>query len=106
MVEIHIHAGRLEEAEKLMKQIIADAPEVASQYVNLSHVQIKREDYEAALLTLKEAERINPTDVRVVNAMINVYRETGDTENLAVAEERRLELMRRISLRGDAVLEF
>ncbi|MEM7457385.1 MAG: tetratricopeptide repeat protein [Planctomycetota bacterium] len=104
MAEIHYHAGRLEEAERILKLVIEYAPEETGQYVNLSRVQMKLGDFDEAIVNLKNAEQIDPTDLHVVNVMIDLYRETDDEESLEKAKERRSDLMRHIKLRGEGVL--
>ncbi len=80
-------AGKLEEAEQLARQAIAERPSMPTGYEYLSFLQVQRGDAAAAIQTLEEARRRNLLDERLDSRLALLYSEKGASkEALALLE--------------------
>jgi tetratricopeptide (TPR) repeat protein len=58
--EAALHAGRLDEAEREFRQVLAINPGVAGAYANLGVIQMRRKQWPQALEMLHKAEKLAP----------------------------------------------
>src|SRR6202051_5380266 len=58
--EAALHAGKLDEAEREFKQVLAINPEVAGAYANLGVIYMRRKQWPHALEMLRKAEHLAP----------------------------------------------
>ncbi len=58
--EAALHAGKLEEAERAFRQVIAINPGVAGAYANLGVIDMRRKQWPEALAMLRQAEKLAP----------------------------------------------
>jgi tetratricopeptide (TPR) repeat protein len=58
--EAALHAGRLDEAERSFRQVVAINPGVAGAYANLGVIQMRRKQWPQALEMLHKAEKLAP----------------------------------------------
>jgi arylsulfatase A-like enzyme/Tfp pilus assembly protein PilF len=70
-------AGRLEEAERLAREAVAERPAMATGYEYLSFLQAQTGDTAAAIQTLEEARRRNLLDERLESRLALLYSERG-----------------------------
>jgi arylsulfatase A-like enzyme/Flp pilus assembly protein TadD len=70
-------AGKLAEAERLAREVVAERPAMATGYEYLSLLQAQRGDTAAAIQTLEEARRRNLLDERLESRLALLYSERG-----------------------------
>jgi len=58
--EAALHAGKLEEAERDFRQVLAIDPDAAAAYANLGVIEMRRKHWPQALATLRKAEKLAP----------------------------------------------
>jgi tetratricopeptide (TPR) repeat protein len=58
--ESALHSGKLDEAERDFKQVLALNPDVAGAYANLGVIHMRRKQWPQALATLRKAEKLAP----------------------------------------------
>ncbi len=58
--EAALHAGRLDEAERKFRQVMAINPGVAGAYANLGVIHMRRKQWPQALAALRKAEKLAP----------------------------------------------
>src|SRR4029077_14995985 len=58
--EAALHAGKLDEAERAFRQVLAINPGVAGAYANLGVIQMRRKEWPQALEMLHKAEKLAP----------------------------------------------
>jgi predicted TPR repeat methyltransferase len=76
----HHRAGRLAEAERLYRSIIASGAPVAQAHNNLGFLLHQRGDNAEALAEYRKAVAINPDDPGALNNLGSMLRELDDTE--------------------------
>lgn len=59
--EAALRAGRLDDAERAFRQVLAADPEVAGAYANLGVIHMRRKQWPQALAVLRKAEKLAPT---------------------------------------------
>src|SRR6202171_5362459 len=58
--EAALHAGRLDDAERAFRQVLAINPGVAGAYANLGVIHMRRKQWPQALEMLQKAEKLAP----------------------------------------------
>src|SRR3981081_4414728 len=58
--EAALHAGKLDEAERAFRQVLAITPGVAGAYANLGVIDMRRKQWPQALEMLHKAEKLAP----------------------------------------------
>jgi hypothetical protein len=72
LASIHLKQGRLDEAQSILLQLVADYPGVAHPYNNLGYVYSMQGNFDAAETTLQRALRLEPGNERARNNLAAV----------------------------------
>jgi tetratricopeptide (TPR) repeat protein len=78
---------RLTEAEALLRQVVADQPELAGPWVNLAQIYLRQQRDDAALDALQRAVQANPANCAARNELGVLLRRRGE---FAAAEDHYL----------------
>lgn len=70
---LHLKAGRLDQAEQEFKLAIAGNPNATDVYIKLGQVYIAKKNYDAALKTLEKVIELKPTSALAQNQIARVY---------------------------------
>ena len=74
--EAALHAGRLDEAERSFRQVLAIDPGVAGAYANLGVIHMRRKQWPQALAMLHKAEKLAPKIAGIrLNIGLTYYRQ-------------------------------
>jgi tetratricopeptide (TPR) repeat protein len=92
--------GRMEEARELFADAVEADPKLVMGYYHLGMVAYRVGDVEKAEEALREADRLDMTDMRPLSALCDIQRRTGRLEELTAT---RMDLERRFPERMDAV---
>jgi tetratricopeptide (TPR) repeat protein len=92
--------GRTKEARELYASAVDADPKLVMGYYHLGMAAFRDGDVEAAAEALKEADRLDMSDMRPLSALCAIQRQTGRTEDLMVTRQ---DLERRFPERMDAV---
>ena len=85
-------AGRHEEAIRLAKQIIAEAPSVAESHHQLATAHFRRDDFLATLTPAAQAVELNPYHFAALSKMGKSYLQLGQSTLALRCFERALRL--------------
>jgi arylsulfatase A-like enzyme/predicted Zn-dependent protease len=72
--------GEVDEAVKMIKEIIADDPDIIDAYFSLGNIYFKQGDYEEAIVYFREALERRPDDTFTIINIANAYRRMGENE--------------------------
>ena len=72
--------GKVEEAVRMIKEIIADDPDIIDAYFSLGNIYFKHGDYEEAIANFRESLDRRPDDPFTVINIANAYRRMGEYE--------------------------
>jgi tetratricopeptide (TPR) repeat protein len=97
---VRVAQGRMEEARELFVEAVEADPKLVMGYYHLGMAAYRAGDVEAAEEALREADRLDMTDMRPLSALCEIQRRTGRTEQLTAT---RMDLERRFPERMDAV---
>ncbi len=92
--------GRTKEARELFASAVEADPKLVMGYYHLGMAAFRDGDVEAAAEALKEADRLDMSDMRPLSALCAIQRQTGRTEDLMVTRQ---DLERRFPERMAAV---
>ena len=74
----HLNKDRLEKAELVLKKMISDYPQLAGPYANLGVVFTRQKKWNEAKEVLLEGGLKNPKNIKILNQLGYVYRNSGD----------------------------
>lgn len=97
---VRVAQGRMEEARELFAEAVEADPKLVMGYYHLGMAAFRMGDVEEAEEALREADRLDMTDMRPLSALCEIQRRTGRTEELTAT---RMDLERRFPERMDAV---
>jgi tetratricopeptide (TPR) repeat protein len=97
---VRVAQGRMEEARELFAQAVDADPKLVMGYYHLGMAAFRMGDVEEAEEALREADRLDMSDMRPLSALCEIQRRTGQTEALTAT---RMDLERRFPERMDAV---
>ena len=84
--------GRLDDSSRAYREIVGVSPESSFLYVELGLVLIDLGQYEAALIELKRAQRLDPNDSTAILLEGQLLKNRGDLVGASEAYERALEV--------------
>lgn len=70
-------AGEVDKAVKIIKNIIADDPDITDAYFALGNIYFKQENYKEAIVHFKESLERKPDDTFTIINIANAYRRMG-----------------------------
>ncbi len=97
---VRVRQGRLGEARKLFAKAVEEEPKLVEGYYELGMASFGEGDMEGAAEALREADRLDMSDMKPLAALCALQRRAGKTEDWRVT---RMELERRFPERMDAV---
>lgn len=97
---VRVAQGRMEEARGLFVEAVEADPKLVMGYYHLGMAAYRMGDVEKAEEALREADRLDMTDMRSLSALCEIQRRTGRTDELTAT---RMDLERRFPERMDAV---
>jgi tetratricopeptide (TPR) repeat protein len=97
---VRVAQGRMEEARELFAEAVGADPKLVMGYYHLGMAAYRVGDVEKAEEALREADRLDMTDMRPLSALCEIQRRTGRTDELTAT---RMDLERRFPERMDAV---
>ncbi|HSP76950.1 MAG TPA: tetratricopeptide repeat protein, partial [Myxococcaceae bacterium] len=97
---VRVQQGRLGEARELFAKAVEEEPKLVEGYYELGMASFGEGDLEGAAEALREADRLDMSDMRPLAALCALQRRAGRTEDWRVT---RMELERRFPERMDAV---
>ncbi|MEH6344170.1 MAG: tetratricopeptide repeat protein [Bermanella sp.] len=74
----HLNQDRLDKAELILKKMISHYPQLAGPYANLGVVFTRQKKWNEAKKVLLEGELKNPKNIKILNQLGYVYRNSGD----------------------------
>lgn len=92
--------GRMEEARELFAKAVEEEPGLVMGHYHLGMAAYRVGDVEGAEEALREADRLDMSDMRALSALCEIQRQTGRTEDMRAT---RMDLERRFPERMDAV---
>lgn len=92
--------GKTKEARELFATAVEADPKLVLGYYHLGMAAFREGDVEAAAEALREADRLDMSDMRPLSALCAIQRQTGRTDDLMVTRQ---DLERRFPERMDAV---
>jgi tetratricopeptide (TPR) repeat protein len=92
--------GRTKEARELFATAVDADPKLVMGYYHLGMAAFREGDVEGAAEALREADRLDMSDMRPLSALCAIQRQTGRTDDLMVTRQ---DLERRFPERMDAV---
>lgn len=97
---VRVQQGKLEEARQLFTKVVKEDPKLMMGHYHLGMTAFRLGDVETAEKELREADRLDMSDMRSLAALCAIQRETGQKEAQLVT---RMDLERRFPDRMDAV---
>jgi Tfp pilus assembly protein PilF len=97
---VRVRQGKLEEARQLFTKAVKEDPKLMMGHYHLGMTAFRMGDVEAAEKALREADRLDMSDMRSLSALCAIQRQTGRKEAQLVT---RMDLERRFPDRMDAV---
>ncbi|MFY0572474.1 tetratricopeptide repeat protein [Archangium lansingense] len=92
--------GRMEEARELFEKAVAEDPRLPMGHYHLGMAAYRVGDVEGAEEALREADRLDMSDMRALAALCEIQRQTGRMDDMRAT---RMDLERRFPERMDAV---
>ncbi len=92
--------GRMEEAKELFAKAVKEEPGLVMGHYHLGMAAYRVGDVEEAEEALREADRLNMSDLRPLSALCEIQRQTGRLDDMRAT---RMDLERRFPERMDAV---
>lgn len=89
LADLHIEANRLEEAERLLNEVLKKNPESAAARFGLGRIAARRNDHAQAVAHLEAARRLDPAATEINYPLGLAYRAQGDVEKARYFLERR-----------------
>ncbi|WP_395811948.1 tetratricopeptide repeat protein [Archangium minus] len=97
---VRMAQGRMEEARELFASAVEADPKLVMGYYHLGMAAFRVGDVDGAEEALRQADRLDMSDMRPLSALCDIQRKTGRTEQLTVT---RMDLERRFPERMEAV---
>ena len=92
--------GRMKEAKELFAKAVKEEPGLVMGHYHLGMAAYRVGDVEGAEEALREADRLNMSDMRPLSALCEIQRQTGRLDDMRAT---RMDLERRFPERMDAV---
>ncbi len=74
----HLNKGELTQAQTVLKKMTSDYPQLSGPYANLGVVYSRQKNWTDALSVLKKGMEKNPKNIKILNQLGFVYRQSGD----------------------------
>lgn len=97
---VRVAQGRMEEARELFAKAVEEEPGLVMGHYHLGMAAYRVGDVEGAEEALREADRLDMSDMRALSALCEIQRQTGRTDDMRAT---RMDLERRFPERMDAV---